>query len=320
MSDAEKLAEEIHHRAVRKYRHRKVLVSGVDEIWSMDLAFMDAYAQYNKGYKVLLCVIDVFSKYGWCVPLKDKTAPSILGAVKKIVADSGRSPGKIWVDQGSEFYNKHFLAWAQENDITVYSTHWDGKAVVAERFIRTIKEMLFKKFTSTNSRDWLKLLGPALEKYNNRVHKTILMTPTEASQTDNEVQVYNNLHRDSSQAPKKKHKPKFAVGDNVRISRIKEKFEKGYEPNYTFEVFVISSVQDTDPVTYKLTDYLGEPITGGFYEQELIKTSVPDYREVETVLKTRQKGKSKQYFVKFYGWPDKYNDWVDKNDFVRRPK
>ena len=141
------------------------------------------------------------------------------------------------------------------------------------------------------------------------------MTPTETSQVKNEAEVYANINKSSFTVPKKK-KPKFKVGDNVRIGRIKDKFEKGYEPNYTFEVFKISEIQVTDPVTYKLTDFLGEPITGGFYEPELIHTTVPEYREVEKVLKTRKSGKNKEYFIKYYGWPDKYNEFVKESDFI----
>src|SRR5690606_28357927 len=119
---AEKFAEEIHHQVRRKFKRRKVIVTGLDKIWAMDLASMESFTDYNKGYKYILCIIDVFSKYAWCVPLKNKTGSSILKAVKDVVAESGRIPEKIWVDQGSEFYNKEFQSWAKNNKITINTT------------------------------------------------------------------------------------------------------------------------------------------------------------------------------------------------------
>src|SRR4051794_34667537 len=106
MSKATEFAKEIHHRKLKKFPRRKVVVGHVDEIWGIDLASMDSFEKYNDGYKYILCVIDVFSKYAFCTPLKNKTAATVLNAIKEIVSE--RQPQKIWVDRGSEFYNKTF--------------------------------------------------------------------------------------------------------------------------------------------------------------------------------------------------------------------
>ena len=105
-------ASEIHRRVVKKFPRRKVIVNGIDNVWGLDLADMNSFIKYNDNYRYILCMIDVFSKFAWCVPLKTKTASSVLNAVKDIIRSSGRSP------KGSEFYNKYFKKWLEDNDKT----------------------------------------------------------------------------------------------------------------------------------------------------------------------------------------------------------
>ena len=156
-----------------------------------------------------------------------------------------------------------------------------------------------------------------MDDYNNRVHKTIGMFPIDASDPDNEVIAY--LHMYPKKEERKVKKSQFSVGDDVRISRVKDIFEKGMEPNFSYEVFKIDKVLDTNPATYKIKDYHGEVIQGSFYSQELLKTKLPDYYEVKEVLKTRKVGKKKQSYVSFVGWPKSYNDWIDDDNMYDIP-
>ena len=128
---------------------------------------MNSLMKYNDQYRYILCVIDVFSKFAWSIPLKNKTAAYVLDAVKSIVKSSGRAPERIWVDQGSEFYNKDFQKWTKDNNIVMYSTYGESKSAVVERFIRTLKDMMTKEFTEANTRNWVKLLPKVLDMYNN---------------------------------------------------------------------------------------------------------------------------------------------------------
>ena len=117
-------------------------------IWGADLAGMQLISNFNKGIRFLLCVIDTFSKYTWVVTLKDKKGVNIVNAFQSIFKKSNRKPNKIWVDKGTEFYNNSFKKWLQDNDIVMYSTHNEGKSVVVERFIRTLKNKVYKYMTS----------------------------------------------------------------------------------------------------------------------------------------------------------------------------
>ena len=129
---SEQLAEELHKPIIRKFKKRKVYSTFKDNIWGVDLADMQLLNKYNKGIRFLLCVIDVFSKYAWVVPLKYKKGISIVKTFQSILKQSNRKPNKIWVDKGSEFYNAYFKNWLRDNDIVTYSTHNEGKSVVAE--------------------------------------------------------------------------------------------------------------------------------------------------------------------------------------------
>ena len=133
------LADELHKRVIKKFNKRKVYLQFKDNIWGVDLAETQSLSKKNKGIKYLLCAIDLFSKYTFVVPLKDKKGISIVNGFNKIIKQSNRKPNKIWVDQGGEFYNRDFKKWLSDNDIIMYSTFNKGKSVVAERFIRTLK-------------------------------------------------------------------------------------------------------------------------------------------------------------------------------------
>ena len=138
MSD-QQLGEELHKPIIRKFKKRKVLSPFIDNIWGADLADVQLISKFNKGFRFLLRVIDIYDKYAWVIPLKDKKGITITNTFQKILDESNRKPNKIWVDKGSEFYNKSMKSWLEKNDIEKYLTHNEGKPVIAERFIRTLK-------------------------------------------------------------------------------------------------------------------------------------------------------------------------------------
>src|ERR1044071_1121298 len=161
----------------------------------------------------MLNVIDIYSKYAWAVPLKDKRGDTVTEAFKYIVKESNRVPRHIWVDKGKEFYNGIMDQWLKENSINRYSTFGEHKSCVIERFNRTLKEKMWKRFTAENTRNWVDMLEDLLKTYNSRVHSTIGMTPIKASLTENKVTVFQNIMKKTR--PLIKNKAKFKVGDKV---------------------------------------------------------------------------------------------------------
>ena len=171
------LADELHKPVIKKFNKRKVYSQFKDNIWVVDLADTKLLSKQNKGIKYLLCAIDLYSKYAFVVPLKDNKGISITNAFKKIIKQSGRKPNKIWVDQGSESDNQDFKKWLSSNNIIMYSTYSEGKSVVAERFIRTLKNKLYKHMTATNKNVYYDVLDDIVNEYNNTKHSTIKMKP-----------------------------------------------------------------------------------------------------------------------------------------------
>ena len=165
------IANELYKPIIRKFKKRKVYSFFRDNIWGVDLADMESLSKYNKGIKYLLCAIDLFSKYVWVVPIKDKQGTSIVNAFKTII--SKHKPNEIWVDQGGEFFNNTFEAFLKVNNIEMYSTYNEGKSVVAERFIRTLKNKIFKHMTAISKNVSFDVLDDIVNKYNNTVHRTI---------------------------------------------------------------------------------------------------------------------------------------------------
>ena len=287
MPENEQLADELHKPIIRKFEKRKVYSTFKDYIWGVDLADMQLLSKYNKGIRFLLCVINIFSKYALVVPLKDKKGISIVKAFQIILKQSNKKPNKIWVDKGSEFYNAYFKKWLRDNDIVMYSTHNEGKSVVAERFIKTLKGKIYKYMTSISKNVYTDKLDDIVDEYNNTYHATIKMKP---------IDVKDNTYINTSKEINNKD-PKFKVGDYVRISKYKNIFAKGYMPNWSEEVFVTKKVKNTIPWTYVINDLNGEEIIGTFYEKELQKTNQEEFR-IEKVI--RRKGD--KLYVKWKGY------------------
>ena len=190
---------------------------------------MQLISKFNKGFRFLLCVIDIYTKYAWVVPLKDKKGVSIINAFQSILNRSNRKRNKIWVDKGSEFYNKSMKSWLEKNDIEMYSTPNEGKSVVVERFIRTMKNKICKHMTSISKNVYIDKLDDVVNEYNNAVHRTTKMKA---------IDVKDNTYIDFGEEVND-NDSKFKVGDHVRISKYKNIFAKGYTPNWSEEVFVI---------------------------------------------------------------------------------
>ena len=258
------LANELHKPIIRKFKKRIVYSSFRDNIWGVDLADMQSLSKYNKGIKYLLCAIDLFSKYAWVFPIKDKKGTSIVNAFKKIISEKSkaeskgrRKPNKIWVDQGSEFYKNAFKDFLKINSIETYSTYNEGRSVVAKGFIRTLKSKICKHMTAIQTNIYFDMLDDIINKYNNAVHRTIKMNPIDIMDY-----YYVEFNEDFN-----KKDPKFKVYDHVRISKYKNIFAKGYTPNWSEEVFVINKIKNTVPWTYVVNNLNSEETIGSFHKK-----------------------------------------------------
>ena len=171
------LANDLNKPIFRKFKKRKLYSSFRDNIWGVDLADMQLLSKFNKGFRFLLCVIDIFSKYALVIPLKDKKGISIVNAFQKIIDDSKRKLNRIWVDKGREFYYNSFKKWLQDNIIVMYSTNNERKSVIAERFTRRLKNKIYKYMTAISKNVYTDKLDDIAKEYNNKYHTSIKMKP-----------------------------------------------------------------------------------------------------------------------------------------------
>ena len=305
-NDNKILSKELHKPKRKNYVRRKIIVNHIDEIFAADLVEMQKFSKINKGYRYLLTCIDIFSKYAFAIPLKDKKGITVKNALQKIF--NKRKPKFLWTDNGKEFYNNQVNDLLEKNNIKLYSTNnSEIKSSVIERFNRTLKNMMYKKFTENNNTIFYNIIDKLVNEYNNKYHRTIKMTPVEASKkiNENKIKQIYNFEKTNKIA-------KFKIGDHVRISLNKNIFEKSYETNWTEEIFVIYDIKYSNVPYYYLKDLNDEKLDGTFYEQELQKTNLTLY-VIEKIIKT----KNDKLFVKWRGYNNSFNSWINKKDVIK---
>ena len=289
----------------KNFPTRKTVAQGIDDVHQMDLADMSNHARRNNGVTFLLCVIDVLSKKAWVLPLKSKSTLSMLKAFRKLYGHSkARVPARVASDRGTEFTSRKVKKLLESYGIHAYVLHNRQKAAVAERFVRTLKSKLHKYMDSIGSERYVDKLQEFVKAYNSTKHRSIGMPPNEVTFA-NTTEVWNRLYKDQDNVNRTVG-PRFAKGDRVRISEYKHTFDKGYEQNYTDEIFSVARVLKTKPPTYKLTDVRGELVVGSFYGYEVTPVVVAKdkaYR-IEYVIKTKGRGQNKRWLYKYRGYPD----------------
>jgi transposase InsO family protein len=293
------------HKPIRKiFPRRKTYAKGIEDLYQADLADMQQLARFNDGYRFILTCVDVFSKRGFALPLKDKRGSSVAIAFDKIFSET--TPLMLQTDRGTEFLNSQVQGIFRKYNIKHYwSLNDDIKAACVERFNRTLKTRMFRYLTHHRTNRWIDVLPDLIHSYNGSFHRSIGMAPNNVS-AENRDFIARRLYPE-----KPVPKWKFLIGDSVRISKYKHIFQKGYMRNWTDEIFAIVDRYPTHPVTYGLEDLAGESIKGRFYEQELQRVNkIDDVFEVEKVVRTRKRNGKTEYYVKWQGYPDKFNSWT----------
>ena len=314
----------------RNFQRSRVLVTGIDDQWDTDLISMIPYANDNNGYHYMLCVIDIFSRYAWVVPMKTKDAQDTIKAFQ-IVLDQGRKPYRLRSDAGSEFKNQYFKAFMKEKGINHFFTHNEKQANYVERFIQTLKRKIFRYMKEFKTNKYIDKLPNFVSAYNKTFHSGIQEVPKQVNET-NESKLWWQMYwpkeapplQPGEKNPPKKKKPEFLfkIGDHVRLALIRTAFQREYSARWTNEIFIISDrIIRQNQCIYKLKDWKGEEIQGTFYQAELqLKNDPPVFEIEQRVLKKvkgkkpyyqyKGKGKDRQVLVSWKGWPSKFNSYV----------
>ena len=310
---SEQDAYTLHKPARRHFKRRCVVVGGPNQQLQADLVDMSRLKKSNDGTTFLLTVIDVFSKRAWCIPLKNKSAASLVAAFTQLLRE--RPPITLQTDKGSEFLNRSLHTLLKQYGVHHLSTHnKETKASIVERFNRTLKTRMWRYFTKNQSVRYLDVLQDFVRSYNKTYHRSISMAPSEVNDT-NQESVWQRLYGHEGGGT-----PKFRIGDRVRISKAKRHFEKGYMANWAEELFTIIDAHRSDPPVYRLVDWHGDTLDGTFNEPQLQKITVPKNKayRVEYILHWRNK--KKEALVKWFGYPESFNSWIDAKTLVNYSK
>ena len=258
----EDLSEELNKPVINKFERKKIIVNHIDEIHSCDLVDMVKYSKVNRGYKYIFTNIDIFSKYAWSFPIKSKKIQDIKPCFEKIFKE--RKPKYIWSDEESSFFSNKMLKFFEDNNVKIYHTYSNLKAVVIERFNRSLRELMMKEFVKNNNTVWYNILPELIKKYNYRFHRTIKMKPIDVNKT-NEKYIKNTVYNYNVT----NKIPKFKINDIVRISlKRRQLFDKPTgNIKWSEELFKIYKINKSNVITYQLKDMNDEIIKGIFMKK-----------------------------------------------------
>jgi hypothetical protein len=312
----------LNRNVLRNFQRSRVIVTGIDDQWEADLADMQTYAAENDGYKYLLPVIDVFSRYVWIQPLKSKESKDIIQAFKRILDnDDERHPRRLRTDAARDFTSSKFKEFMKKEKIAHFVTHSEKQANYVERFIQTIKRKIFRYIVNNNNPRYIDRLQDFVSSYNQTFHSGIQSKPidvTSANESKLWWQMYWPSAADLKRRRYKKVKFAFKQGDQVRISYIRSAFQREYSAKWSAEIFKVTDrfVRQRQPI-YKIVDWDGDRVEGTFYEYELQKTDAPPLFKIKEILDYKGRGRTRQALVSWKGWPKKFNSWIPVRDLQR---
>jgi hypothetical protein len=309
----------LHKQARTKFRRRPTIVRGVGVQLQADLMDVKSHREDNGGATFLLVAVDVFSRKLYVRPLTSKSGGVVSKALDSVLEDAG-GISALQTDKGTEFLNRDVAAVLRRRNIKHFTSENESiKASLVERVNRTLRGKIHRRLTATKGNRYVDVLPALVRSYNNTPHTSIGMAPSRVNYK-NQERVWSKLYEPDMSGNDSRHaeKPTFARGDNVRISKARGAFERGYTPNWSREIFVVERVDaDAKPIVYELKDLADEPVLGGFYRQQLQKVKLPRAFEIEEVVRTEGKGRSKKLFVKWLGYPKSFNSWIAAGDVAQ---
>jgi hypothetical protein len=302
-----------------KFKRQPTIINAPGEQIQADLMDVSSHAEDNDGTKFLLTAIDVFSRFAWAIPIKNKTGLEVARALELILKEpvmgKKRTYRLLQTDKGKEFKNARVRELLEAYDVHWFSSENETiKASMVERFNKTLRLRIHRYLTSERTNRYLDVLDDLVNAYNSRKHSKTNIAPKDVTPEMSDAIFVNTYEKD--EMPKKRP-PMFQVGDYVRISRKRKTFERGYHEKWTTEIFVVDGVDFWEtPVVYRIKDLGDEKVEGTFYRQELQKVKKPETFLVEEVIRKRGKGAKQEVFVKWLGYPERFNSWIPASNFV----
>ena len=288
--------------------------------FQIDLIEIHQFAESNDNYRYLITAIDIFTRFAFVQPLKDKTANVFLDGFKAIMKKAKVFPEKILADRGSEIKNKLFKKYCTQNNVILLHSDNFVHAPFIERFNRTLKSLMYKYMTANETDRFIDVLQLLVKTYNNRIHRMIGMTPAQAEKDENAHLIREK--QEKVYAKRKRRAPRFKKGQTVRVSKLKGQFDRGFNQQFLEEIYKIKKVFTRLPIpTYELETLDGdEIIEGNFYGNELTLAKAPEIFKIEKILKRKKdkNSRKKLVLVKWQGYRNP--SWIPENDVIKLTK
>jgi hypothetical protein len=307
----------LQHPLRKRFDTRSVRSSAINQIWGGDLMSMQNLTKHNRGYNYIMIFVDVLSKFMYTRPLKTKTPKEVGKAFLNIINVSGKSPGTLWCDKGTEFTGSPFKTLLSQTNIGMYHTGLHIKVSPVERVIRTLRNRIYRFFTANNTSCWVDSLEDITTGYNASSHRSIGMAPRKVNKLNIKT-VLNRMYPPKTNKKWKK-KQKFRVGDTVRVGGLKSVLSKEAYQSYSTEVFKITNIDNRyRPITYELSDLQNEKIVGAFYNEELVGASYDPTATypIQKIIKTVGSGLRKKHLVRWLGYGKSFDSYVMAKDMV----
>ena len=306
------------HRETKKPKYRNpFFIYQLRQQVQMDLIDVANLATQNDNTKFLLTAIDMFSKILICIPMQNKTGASSKVAVGQVLMQLGDKPKKIMTDAGMEFLNAQVQTLLDEEGVTHFTPGSDMKCVGVERVNKTLQRKIYQHMTEYRTDRYIDVLQDLVSSYNNSTHSSIGVTPVEAEDPVNHLKVLDMLNEHYSDIVEKRKKPKFEVGNTVRVAKLKSKFHRSYNAQQNEELYEIMRINQDMPIPLYYLKSLEEldDIEGGFYANELTLVNF-DVFDIDRVLKRRTHRGVRQALVKWRGYHNNYNSWIPEVDLI----
>lgn len=301
----------LHKPARKNYVRRTVLAREPGYQWQSDIIILKRFSKHNKGYGYLLSVIDIYSRFGFIKPMKRKSGLETTQNFEEILEAADKTPKHLQTDEDRAYLGKNFQKLLRQYNIKHFFTKSELKASLVERFNKTIVTKIYKLMTLRHSFRYIDQLKNIVYAYNYSFHRSIGMAPIEVNKKTKR-KIWMKLHSINVNPPKK---PKFRVGDTVRISKYKKLFRKSYLPQFSEELFTVSHINHGIPITYSLSDLNGKSVQGVFYTEEL--TAFPINKDTEFLIDKILKKRKDSVFVSWKNYGPEFNSWVKKSELKK---
>lgn len=311
----------VSHKLPRKPKKTlRILSTSINEYWSTDTIFWSLYEdEQSEGYPYSIGVIDHFSRYAYCRPLRTKKASEVTKAFVSIAEEAGTYPLNLVLDRGTE-YKKEFLELMKQHNVNVIYAYGRHKASLIERFNRTLQSRVHRWMSTKRAGDWERGLQPIVKAYNNTMHSTIGATPSSITWRNQETlyrRYYSKYFKQMSRAPSE---TALKIGQRVVVELPKNLAMRSYTERWSTQEYIIAKIITSNPTTYKVKDSNDKVLKRKYYGSELQPIMFgkrhSDLRDIEQLDSRRGKNNRTEILIRFLGDAAGKERWVDSSEVV----